>query len=606
MKASVWQVCHQASLPYCYYDKYAKTVILRLVLSGDAETVSLIYGDPFHYAKTGKTYHWVYQEKAMEKQLSCEGAGPVAGPVVWPVAGPMVWRAVLALPRRRRMKYGFRIRAGAEDYYFSENGLEPYSPEAAGRNYNQFFFPFIHEVDAPDAPQWVSGTVWYQIFPERFYNGDPGLSPAGAADWEQGKPEHGNFFGGDLPGIRQKLGYLKDLGITGVFLNPVFKAPSNHKYDTEDYFTIDGHFGTREDLKALVKDAHALGIRVMLDGVFNHIGEKHPFWQDVLKNQEHSAYRDYFHIHSFPVKNRYPDPEKMPFDTFAMSARMPKWNTENPQVRRYLLDAAVYWIRECDIDGWRLDVSDEVSLDFWRAFVEEVRAAKRDFYTLGEMWHDGSNWINPRCFNAVMNYPLGFAIAGFFLRKAVDPEEFTRRLFRALARYSDFHNRLAFNLLDSHDTPRALTVAGEDKLALRNAFTMLFLLPGSPCLYYGTELGMTGGGDPECRKPMVWNEKKQDRELLAFFKALIALRREHIELINQGVMAYRRLEGLPCWEISGGGRRLSVVYAGDNPVGEGPLEKALGRGVLYTGQISEGNIPPWSTAVYYKKILEEL
>jgi neopullulanase len=471
MEAGLPRVFHQACLPYCYYDKYTKTVILRLVLSGEAEAVSLIYGDPFRYEKTGKTYRWLYQEKAMEKQLSGEGTVPA------------VWRAVLELPRRRRLKYGFRIKAGAGDYYFSENGPEPYSPEAAVRNYNQFFFPFIHEVDALEAPGWVSETVWYQIFPERFCNGDPALSPPGAADWERDKPEWANFFGGDLPGIRQKLGYLRDLGITGIFLNPVFKAPSNHKYDTEDYFTVDEHFGTKEDLKALVEEAHALGIRVILDGVFNHIGERHSFWQDVLKNQENSVYRDYFHIHSFPVKDRYPDPEKMPFDTFAMNARMPKWNTENPQARRYLLDAAVYWIRECNIDGWRMDVADEVSLDFWQAFQKEVRTVKQDIYILGEMWHDASNWLNPGYFNAVMNYPLGFAIADFFLRKTIDPGEFTRRLFRTLTRYSDLHNRLAFNLLDSHDTPRALTVAGGDKLALRNACTLFFLLPGSPCLY---------------------------------------------------------------------------------------------------------------------------
>jgi glycosidase len=556
------------------------------------ELVSVIYGDPFAYAKTrgpaGTEYCWQFEETSLEKQLSCGGAGPV------------VWRAKLALPRRRRLKYGFRLRAAGEDYYFSENGLTAYSREAAVRNYNHFFFPFIHEVDAPRVPSWVPDTVWYQIFPERFYNGDPSLSPPKTEDWERGKPGHANFFGGDLPGIRQRLGYLRDLGITGIFLNPVFKAPSNHKYDTEDYFAIDGHFGGPEDLKGLVEDAHALGIRVMLDGVFNHTGEKHPFWQDVLKHQGKSVYRDYFHIHRFPVKERYPDPEKMSFDTFALDPRMPKWNTENPQARRYLLDAAVYWIRECNIDGWRLDVSDEVSLDFWRAFAEETRAVKEDLYLVGEMWHDASNWINPGYFNAVMNYPLGFAVADFFARKTIGAEEFTRRLFRVLSRYSDLHNSLAFNLLDSHDTARILTAAGGDKLALRNAFTMLFLLPGSPCLYYGTEVGMAGGGDPECRGPMVWQEERQDRELLAFFKALIALRGEHRGLIKEGAMSYGTRQGAACWEIRREGRGLAAVYAGDRALDSGELEKELGRPVLCTGQITEGNIPPRSMAVYYR------
>ncbi|MDR2070110.1 MAG: glycoside hydrolase family 13 protein [Treponema sp.] len=584
MDAGFPQVYHQACLPYCYYDKYSRKVILRLVLSGEADAVSLIYGDPFCCTRTGKTYRWQYQETALEKQLSGEAAGPA------------VWQAALELPLRRRLKYGFRIKAGPGDYYFSENGLEPYTLERAVKNYNQFFFPFIHEVDAPSAPEWVQDTVWYQIFPERFCNGDPSLSPPGTADWERGKPETANFFGGDLPGIRQKLGYLRDLGITGIFLNPVFKAPSNHKYDTEDYFTIDEHFGTLEDLKGLVEDAHALGIRVILDGVFNHIGERHPFWQDVLKNQEKSVYRNYFHIHSFPVKDRYSNPEKIPFDAFAMSSRMPKWNTENPQARRYLLDAAVYWIRECGIDGWRLDVSDEVSFDFWRAFAGEVRAAKQDLYILGEMWHDASNWLNPGYFNAVMNYPAGFAIADFFLRKTIGPGEFTRRIFQTLGRYSDLHNRLAFNLLDSHDTPRALTLAGGDKPALRNAFTLLFLLPGSPCLYYGTEMGLTGSGDPECRKPMIWGENRRDRELLSFFRDLVAFRKKHIALINSCTMRYEAENGVSRWIIGGGENTLRAVYTGENPV---EAAGEAGQYVFSAAPLNNGEIPPFTLAVFH-------
>ncbi|MDR1025699.1 MAG: glycoside hydrolase family 13 protein [Treponema sp.] len=592
MEADFLQICHRASLPYCYYDKYSGTVILRLQSSCHVDSVGLVYGDPFLHVKTGKNYRWHYEEIALEKQLS-GGDGPV------------VWRAALALPYRRRLKYGFRIRRGTEEYYFSENGLEPYSPEAALKTFNHFFFPFIHDVDAPDAPSWVSGTVWYQIFPERFCNGDPSLSPAGTADWERDEPEAANFFGGDLRGIRQKLGYLKNLGVTGIFLNPVFKAPSNHKYDTEDYFTVDEHFGTLGDLKGLVEDAHALGIRVMLDAVFNHAGERHPFWQDVLKNQGKSIYRDYFHIHHFPVKDRYRNPEKMAFDSFAMDSRMPKWNTGNPRARRYLLDVAVYWIRECGIDGWRLDVSDEVSFDFWRDFAAEVRAAKPDIYIVGEMWHDASNWINPGYFNAPMNYPLGFAIADFFLRKTIGPEEFTGLLFRALSRYSDLHNHLAFNLLDSHDTVRSLTSAGGDKLALRNAFTMLFLLPGSPCLYYGTEVGISGAGDPACRRPMIWDEAKQDRELLSFFKRLISFRYKHLKLIEDGVMSYTRREGFPCWEIAAGGHSLSIIYAGDSPVGKFLPEEIPGRevwctGFMNAGHLSKDNIPSHSVAVYYK------
>jgi glycosidase len=589
MEAGLPHICHRAALPYCYYDRYSKKIVLRLISSAGLDSVDIIYGDPHNYIQDrkqeGAPYVWRHEESSLRKQLS--GGGQI------------VWHIELALPYWRRLKYGFRISAGGEKYWFSDNGLMPFGPEALREIFNYFFFPYIHEVDAPSVPQWVKDTVWYQIFPERFYNGNPSIAPAGTADWEHGKPEHANFFGGDIPGIVRKLGYLKDLGVTGIFLTPVFKSPSNHKYNTEDYFTVDEHFGDLRDLRELVQKAHALGIRVMLDAVFNHIGETHPFWQDVLKNQEKSEYRDYFHIREFPVKSRYTDNKKMGYDTFGFTSRMPKWNTENPGAREYLLEAAEYWIRECDIDGWRLDVANEVSFDFWAAFVRRVRAVKDDFYILGEMWHDASAWINGGYFNAVMNYPLGFAVADFFLKKSIDADLFTERMFRALSRYGDLHNRAAFNLLDSHDTKRVLTLAGGDKTAVKNAFTLLFLLPGSPCIYYGTEIGIPGGEDPDNRRPMVWDEKKQDRELLVFFKGLIALRREYPAIINHGEMTYRKVGGLHCWELSRDSGRLAAVYTGDLSAEAGSLEKLFGRGILFTGQITEGNIPPQTVAVYY-------
>jgi glycosidase len=582
---------HQASLPYCYYDKYRERVVLRLVSSGDVVQAALVYGDPFRVEQAGKArdseWMWRYEKAGLERQYG----GP----------GRIVWRVELKMPERRRVKYGFILKTAEGEFYFSEkNGVSPYNGEALKDNFNFFFFPFIHEVDAPSAPEWVRDTVWYQIFPDRFCNGDPSISPEGAADWDTGKPGHRTFFGGDLAGIRQKLGYLKDLGVNGIYLTPVFSAPSSHKYDTADYFTVDRHFGTNADLKALVAEAHRAGIRVMLDAVFNHAGASHPFWQDVLKNQENSAYRDYFHIHSFPVREKYEDRFNINYDTFSFVSNMPKWNTENPPARKYLIDAALYWVRECDIDAWRLDVSDEVSLDFWREFSRSVRGIKADCYILGEMWHDASNWINPGYFDSAMNYPLGFAVADFFLRKGFSGEAgafaFNSRLAADLSRYSDLHTRMAFNLLDSHDTSRALTLAGGDRCALRNAFTMLFLLPGSPCIFYGTEIGMEGEGDTDCRRPMVWDEKQQDRELLAFFRGLIAFRKSHIALINSCLMLYEAENGVSRWTIGGGNGALRAVWARGKPVRAADEE---GDCVLSASPLGNGEIPPFTLAVFY-------
>jgi neopullulanase len=500
------------------------------------------------------------------------------------------------------MKYGFILETAKGTFYFSEKeGIAPYTDNFSTDNFNFFFFPFIHEVDAPSAPEWAPDTIWYQIFPERFCNGDPSISPEKTAGWETDRPGNHSFFGGDIAGIRQKLGHLKELGVNGIYLTPVFSAPSNHKYDTADYFTVDSHFGTKDDLRALAAEAHRAGIRVMLDAVFNHIGASHPFWQDVLKNQEKSVYRDYFYIHSFPVREKYNNRFEINYDTFSFVAAMPKWNTENPRVRRYLIDAAVYWIKECDIDAWRLDVSDEVSFDFWREFSRSVREAKADCYILGEMWHDASNWLNPGYFNAAMNYPLGFAVSDFFLRKKsgrkADAIAFTGKLTAALSRYSDLHTRTAFNLLDSHDTPRALTAAKGDKLALRNAFTMLFLLPGSPCIFYGTEIGMEGENDTDSRRPMIWDEKRQDRELLAFFRDLIAFRKGHIAIINSCSMRYEAEKGVSRWIIGAGENTLRAVYTGKKPV------KACGETgecVFSAASLNNGEIPPFTLAVFYK------
>jgi glycosidase len=359
------------------------------------------------------------------------------------------------------------------------------------------------------------------------------------------------------------------------------------------------------DLKALTAAAHRLNMRVMLDAVFNHAGETHPFWLDLLKNQEHSPYRDYFHIRRFPVRHpessaisplRLPDARDLDFHAFAWSPRMPKWNTENPAVRTYLLDAAVYWIRECDIDGWRLDVANEVSFDFWKEFSRLVRAEKNDLYILGEIWHDSSNWINSGLFDAVMNYPLEYAVSDCFLRKTITPDVFTRRLVSSLTRYSDLHNRLSFNLLDSHDTDRALTRAGGDKGALKNAFTMLFLLPGSPCLYYGTETGMEGGGDPDCRRPMIWDEKRQDQDLRSFFQNLIKFRKEFLPIINHCVVQYRKTDEAHYWEFSGFGESLIAVYS------EEPVRGFQAPGTCVSGPPDgNGELPPHTMLVYHRR-----
>ncbi|WP_235597961.1 alpha amylase N-terminal ig-like domain-containing protein, partial [Geobacillus sp. B4113_201601] len=417
--------------------------------------------------------------------------------------------------------YGFVLHAGEETLVYTEKGV--YLTPPADDTAYYFCFPFLHEVDLFHAPEWVKDTVWYQIFPDRFANGNPAINPEGVRPWGSEDPTPTSFFGGDLQGIIDHLDYLVDLGISGIYLTPIFRAPSNHKYDTADYLEIDPHFGDKETLKTLVQRCHEKGIRVMLDAVFNHCGYEFAPFQDVLKNGESSPYKDWFHIRDFPLQSE-PRPN---YDTFAFVPQMPKLNTAHPDVRRYLLDVATYWIRECDIDGWRLDVANEIDHEFWREFRRAVKAQKPDVYILGEIWHDAMPWLRGDQFDAVMNYPVADAALRFFAKEEINAREFAERLMRVLHSYPATVNEAAFNLLGSHDTPRILTVCGEDVRKAKLLFLFQLTFTGSPCIYYGDEIGMTGGNDPGCRKCMIWDDDKQHRGLYEHVKQLIALRRQY-------------------------------------------------------------------------------
>ena len=584
---------HKAALPWLSYDCERERITFRLACCDGVQSAVLLWGDPYdRRGAADGSMKWHYEAEHMRPQFCGSGS--------------RVFRARIDTPASRRVKYAFRARTKAGDVFFGENGAEPFDERALDRTGGHFFFPFAHGIDAPRAPEWAQRAVWYQIFPERFRRGAGGAGGGRGArfeDWETGKPSAKNFFGGNIAGIIEKLPWIAELGASALYLNPVFASPSNHKYNVEDYFAVDAAFGSAGDLKALVARAHELGMKVMLDAVFNHAGDTHPFWLDVLERQEKSPYKDFFHVRRFPARRPAAGdpPRDLDYHAFAWVGSMPKWNTENPSARKYLLDSAAHWIRECDIDGWRLDVANEVSMDFWREFSRTARALKKDFYIVGEIWHDASAWINSGLFDAAMNYPLGSAISDCFLEGKASPREFTRRLFAVLARYGDMHNRAAFNLLDSHDTERALTRAGGDKLALRNAFAMMFLLPGAPCVYYGTEIGMEGGADPDCRRPMVWDEKKQDGELRRFFMELAALREKYFHIISDAEISHREIERGSCavhrWEFARGGESLVALYA----QGEGaPDFEEPGACVLKCDPKRAGaGLSPRALSVYY-------
>lgn len=499
------------------YSYDGRTVHIKIrTKKGDADLIRLIWGDPYEY-NVGR---WAANEQPMRKIAATDMHD--------------YWFAEV-VPPFRRLQYAFVVTDHHEDIFFGSSGVCPYNEKTLETIHYYFKLPFVHETDTFQAPEWAKSTVWYQIFPERFANGREDLSPENVLPWGSKDPDVNDFFGGDLQGIVDKLDYVEDLGVNGIYLTPIFSAPSNHKYDTLDYYSIDPHFGDPELFRTLVSQLHQRGMRIMLDAVFNHIGSASPQWQDVVKNGAQSRYKDWFHIHSFPVTEGN-------FDTFAFTPDMPKLHTANPEVQRYLLDIGLYWIREFDIDGWRLDVANEVDHAFWKTFKQAVSAEKPDIYILGEIWHSSEPWLRGDEFHAVMNYPFTEPMIEYFADRAIPASRMAHRLNAHLMNGMKQVNEVMFNLLDSHDTKRLLTRCRNDEKKARALLAFMFAQTGSPCIYYGTEIGLDGENDPLCRKCMVWDKEKQNQEMHTFMKRLIALRKQENTVLTKGNLEWNLLD----------------------------------------------------------------
>lgn len=515
---------HRSESEFAYlYTKDQLHLRIRTARS-DVEEVFLIAGDPYQL----ETQRWFEKKLPLKKWLSTSEHD--------------FWQIEVTAPFKR-LSYAFLICQQNEMLLYNDQGIFPVTEDFLTKGNAYFRLPYFHEIDRFNAPEWVKKVVWYQIFPERFANGDKTNDPAETLPW--GSKEHPgrtDFYGGDLQGVMDHLDYLTDLGVNGLYFCPLFTAPSNHKYDTVDYFEIDPAFGDKALFKKLVAACHERGIYVMLDAVFNHIGDTSPQWQDVIKNGADSAYKDWFHIESFPVSYQatsdFEVAEKINYDTFAFTPHMPKLNTANPEVQAYILRIAQYWIEEFDIDAWRLDVANEVDHHFWKKFHESCLALKPDFYILGEIWHSAQSWLQGDEFSGVMNYAFTESILAFFLEKKITMAQMISNLNRQLTNYRSQANQMMVNNLDSHDTPRLLTLAQDDTDLMKQVLAFTYLQQGLPCLYYGDEVGMTGEMDPDCRKCMVWAEEKQDLALLDFVKKLIALRHQNVELLSEGELIW--------------------------------------------------------------------
>jgi cyclomaltodextrinase len=447
---------------------------------------------------------------------------------------------------KREARYTFAVRDGARGVWLTQDGaVAQVDIRSAGlRDFS------IRPSDLramPRPPAWVEDAVFYQIFPDRFENGDTSNDPPDVQPWD-GEPTWFNWFGGDLAGLRKRVGHIESLGVNALYFNPVFHGPSNHRYETTDYRAIDKRLGTNEEFVALVKDLRRRRIRTVLDGVFNHTAVDFPPFADILDRQQSSRYLGWYLINSFPVAVR----DEPPYAAWYGFPSMPKLNFESRDVRDMVLGVVDYWEREAGIDGWRLDVANEVPSDFWREFRARLKHHSPERWICGEIWGDGSPWLKGDQFDSVMNYRFREAVLGLVARRSLPPSAFMERLMQVHEGYGPQTSRNMMNLLGSHDTPRILTECGGDAARAMFAAQLQFAWVGAPCVYYGDELGMEGGRDPENRRGMEWPKAVASNPFLSLYRKLAkarqaspALRRGDPEPVladdSAGLIAFRRV-----------------------------------------------------------------
>ncbi len=556
----------------------------------------------------------------------------------------------------RATGYAFHFIDGNASLWLGSNGVSA-TADGAG-----WFALDVASLMSFSTPDWVKDGIIYQIFPERFANGDrendPDFSewyydgvrelpPSGKTngeyfhlvdDWydvsgltrspykTDGKPDWNSFYGGDIEGIRENLDYLDDLGITIIYLNPIFTSKSNHKYDAATYMEVDPHFATNESFKAFVDDCHEKGIKVILDLAINHTG--HTYWAfvDGRERGPQSEYWNWYEWKEWPVPGDIATTPAKPLDYYDCwwgFGQMPDLNFDlsrpNPEEQSvkdisdaepnmplvdHLLDVAEFWLADEGVDGYRLDVAGEVPFWFWKLFRERVRSTKPDAYIVGELWGASPDWVNGDYFDAVMNYKFfRDPVMRFLCRGESTAEQFDRELAPGRLIYPEEGVLAQMNLIGSHDTERYLTAAGGDMRRLKLAALFAMTYVGAPTIYYGDEVGMEGGHDPDCRRPFDWHWSADGEKarLHNMYSRLAMLRKRFPTLVRGSferlvadgrVYAYRRKDMNTEFVVvmNAGTEEATVTVplgpdAYSDPIGEG-TRQFVGMNDLLDGSVA--------------------
>lgn len=490
------QLRHQSDSRFCF-SLSQDTVLVRLGIARSAkiDTVRLVYGI---------SHEFTYKRKKVRMQARY-------------FDGTFDYYEAKMSGTPTRFLYFFEIENEGLKWCYSESGLHlgfDYGLgflnafQMIGENRSDFTLP---------KPSW-DGRIFYQIFPERFAIGIEN-KPYVNRSWQaKGNELHGAFLGGDLRGIKQKLDYLSSLGVGAIYLNPIHPSPSNHKYDVLDYFDVDLGFGGMEAFDELIEEAHAHDIKIVMDLVFNHTSNHHPFFEDVKRRGRASPYYDFYFI-----DGDYPDETKKNYATFASVKTMPKLDTSNPKVQDYLIEVGRFYAGKHHVDGFRLDVCEGVSHEFWMRFKMELKKIDPEVLLIGEIWLNSESYLGPNQIDGVMDYPLLGTISGFCLGNDLASET-SARMNGYLVRYKEGNVKMMMNLLSSHDIQRFTHLNQGDKDAVLIGYAILFFFPGFPCLYYGDEIFLDGATDPDSRRGMPWGSPEFNSPEHEAFLSLLRLR----------------------------------------------------------------------------------
>lgn len=566
---------HNMDKKYCYALEMGKFLIRIKTKKNDIDKITLYYQDKYIRTKVLDTRQNVLMKKVTSDNYSDYYEAEIEFDVVC-----------------LRYYFGLKDATGKVAYY----GNYEFFTEKIEDIERMFDCPqTLREEEIFLVPDWAKNKVVYQIFPSRFASS----KEIEEEIWYQRPINAKENLYGDLKGIQSRLVYLKQLGVDIIYMTPIFQSDSIHKYDTIDYYKIDPCFGTEEDLKNLVEDAHKMGMRVMLDGVFNHTSPKFFAFADIQSKKEDSVYKEWYYLEGFPLEVGWG--KKPNYKSFGYHGGMPKLNLQNPDTQQYFIEVGRYWIEKCHIDGWRLDVGDEISHKFWKTFREEIKKINPDVFIVGEVWHYAGDFLEGDEWDSVMNYPFYFSVMDFVAKEKITASKFLGNIGYLRGNLHKKVFPVLWNLIDSHDTPRFLNLCGEKKEKLKLAAALQLLLPGMPVIYYGDEFGMTGGQDPDCRRGMLWDIKYQDQELYQWYRNLICIRKEVIRTTQDGRITVEADDEKGLIIITKELEKDQVIICFHGKDGEAELPAYSGVRNRLTEELFTGIIGPYETVVLYKE-----